>query len=537
MALNTENTYTGNGSKKEYDLTFEYQRSADIKASINDKTTKKFQLKNATTVKFDEAPADGAAIRIYRLTQTESLPHVFSPGSSIKAKDLNDNFDQILYVSQETQRDSNLAYESVQKSEEALELAEKAKNKADEAWDKAKDALPKAGGTMSGMIRMDDNTIRGLLPPLNSTDATNKQYVDDAIKAIDVGEGGIPDAPADGKQYARKNTAWSKINIPDDVIQEAPEDGQQYARKNAAWSKITIPDGGGGGGDSNIVISENPPANPTEGTPWWSDSTVDEGGGRLYIWTGSEWVDMSQPGATGIQGPAGPAGPAGPLGPKGDANDGVLTIKDSEGTTLGSFTANQAGNTEIIIPAQGNSGGDVLPAGTRMLFAQQNPPTGWSRDTSYQGHAIKIRSDDATIPWTPSGGDLGWDNCFINRSISVDGATQNATAPSGGTTSSTSGDINVQQTAISTAQLASHAHQCQGKFNQNSGFQSGPNYNFEAQNTSASGSNNGHNHGGTFNSHNHSLSSSGQGHAHDISFGTALNMTIKYINCCIGVKN
>ena len=44
------------------------------------------------------------------------------------------------------------------------------------------------------------------------------------------------------------------------------------------------------------------PANPTEGTPWWSDSTVDEGGGRLYIWTGSEWVDMSQPGAKGIRG-------------------------------------------------------------------------------------------------------------------------------------------------------------------------------------------------------------------------------------------
>ena len=44
------------------------------------------------------------------------------------------------------------------------------------------------------------------------------------------------------------------------------------------------------------VISETPPADPEDGQLWWADSDVSEGGGRLYVWTGDEWVDTSLPG-------------------------------------------------------------------------------------------------------------------------------------------------------------------------------------------------------------------------------------------------
>ena len=45
------------------------------------------------------------------------------------------------------------------------------------------------------------------------------------------------------------------------------------------------------------VISETSPDNPASGQLWWADSNVDEGGGRLYVWTGDEWVDTSLPSA------------------------------------------------------------------------------------------------------------------------------------------------------------------------------------------------------------------------------------------------
>lgn len=48
--------------------------------------------------------------------------------------------------------------------------------------------------------------------------------------------------------------------------------------------------------DSSVIISEDAPDAPSEGQLWWCESDAEEGGGRLYIYTGSEWVDISQPG-------------------------------------------------------------------------------------------------------------------------------------------------------------------------------------------------------------------------------------------------
>ena len=49
-------------------------------------------------------------------------------------------------------------------------------------------------------------------------------------------------------------------------------------------------------GSSSVTVDETAPLNPAEGDLWWADSDVDEGGGRLYVWTGDEWVDTSLPG-------------------------------------------------------------------------------------------------------------------------------------------------------------------------------------------------------------------------------------------------
>ncbi len=104
MAI-TQNTYTGDGSTTTYSFTFPYLETVDVKASINGVLTTAYTLATATTLAFTTAPANGAAIRIFRDTNTTGLKATFYPGSAIRSTDLNDNFTQNLYVTQETDND------------------------------------------------------------------------------------------------------------------------------------------------------------------------------------------------------------------------------------------------------------------------------------------------------------------------------------------------------------------------------------------------------------------------------------------------
>ena len=98
----TQNTYTGDGVTFDYILTFPYLAVGDVRVSLNDVGTTAFSLINATTLRFNSAPGNGVAIRIYRVTEDSSNNVVFIPGSSIKANDLNDAFNRSLYIAQET---------------------------------------------------------------------------------------------------------------------------------------------------------------------------------------------------------------------------------------------------------------------------------------------------------------------------------------------------------------------------------------------------------------------------------------------------
>lgn len=116
MAL-TQETFNGDGSNLgPFSFTFKWLRSSDIKVSVNGVlktagTHYNLQSLNYTTktggqVLFTagNAPAAGTGnIRIYRSTDSSSLISTFGSGSAIRAVDLNDNFTQILYYSEETQ--------------------------------------------------------------------------------------------------------------------------------------------------------------------------------------------------------------------------------------------------------------------------------------------------------------------------------------------------------------------------------------------------------------------------------------------------
>lgn len=100
----TFNQYTGDGTTVLFSFTFPYISEADVKASIDGVVsvpTTEYIFANATTIQFLTPPPDQSVIRIYRETPVDDVEATFFPGSAIRAADLNGNFTQTLYVTQE----------------------------------------------------------------------------------------------------------------------------------------------------------------------------------------------------------------------------------------------------------------------------------------------------------------------------------------------------------------------------------------------------------------------------------------------------
>ena len=100
----TSNTYTGNGSNKLFSITFPYIDATDVDVYLNgtlQTITTQYTFANATTIEFVAAPGAGTKVYLQRTTENETNAATFFAGSSIRASDLNDNFDQALYTRQE----------------------------------------------------------------------------------------------------------------------------------------------------------------------------------------------------------------------------------------------------------------------------------------------------------------------------------------------------------------------------------------------------------------------------------------------------
>ena len=156
MSAVTENNYTGNGSSTNYNFTFPYLKTSDVKASLDGVATTNFTFVNATTIQFNNgatppvatAPANGALIKIFRETGVDNLAATFYAGSAIKSEDLNDNFTQNLFITQEV----NQRY------------------------------LPTTGGTFTGNLSLGNNRITDVGNPVNANDAVNKATLDSTIE-------------------------------------------------------------------------------------------------------------------------------------------------------------------------------------------------------------------------------------------------------------------------------------------------------------------------------------------------------------------
>ena len=102
MSAVIQNEYTQNDNSTVLrQFTFPYLKTSDIKVSLDGVETTAFTLANATTIQFNSVPANGTKIKIFRQTSVDNLTATFYAGSAIKSEDLNDNFTQNLYKTQE----------------------------------------------------------------------------------------------------------------------------------------------------------------------------------------------------------------------------------------------------------------------------------------------------------------------------------------------------------------------------------------------------------------------------------------------------
>ena len=140
----TKNTHTGNGSLTTFAFTFPYIKQSDVKVSVDnvDVATSAYSFSDATHVQFNTAPANAAAIAIYRDTDDSNLVATFYPGSAIRSSDLNDNFTQNLYTTQETTNNANDALDNSRELSDgvytsAISIANSAKTTAQNSIDDA----------------------------------------------------------------------------------------------------------------------------------------------------------------------------------------------------------------------------------------------------------------------------------------------------------------------------------------------------------------------------------------------------------------
>lgn len=310
----TQKTAPGNGTLNSFTFTFEYLEESDVYVSLTvDATQSKTELTrttdwvfaNATTITFNSiasatdwqettgAPKTGVTVRIYRVTATDSAQATFFAGSAIRAQDLNNNNDQLLYAVQET----------------------------------VNRRIDSTGGTMSGDLNMGGNKITNVADPIGGTDVVTKDYLDTfsfnpagtgnvdftgnitvAGTADVTGTATFSDDVIINDNVTINSTGFLKIPVgtdaqqPGQVDQPAAATGQirfntditQFEGYNgSSWSSIG---GGATGGGADTVFFENSQTVTTDYTLTTNKNAVTAGpitinsGVTVTVPSGQSWV-------------------------------------------------------------------------------------------------------------------------------------------------------------------------------------------------------------------------------------------------------
>ena len=363
-------TYTGNGVQKEYLITFEYYTRDDVAVAFFDASLASWvKIPNAdwtfqhdTLIRFNDPPAFNQEFIIYRCTDLVSLPAEFFPGHSIKAEDLNNNFFVIKSA-----------------VEEVRCYTERYSNTSDlKYWSKI------------------DSTITEAQQKAGQAEALlNSSHIFDAAAIAARHDAYVQDDQPAAVAYEQDGKIW---NDTDDLRHYF------WDASVGAWVSFTASGPSGVQGDfgppGKVIVGDNPPtqypavgsntARSLESGDLWFDSYR----AIMYVYyvdeQSAQWVAVSKSGPKGDKGDTGDSF-------SGDYNDltnrptiptvgdGTITVKQG-GTTKGTFTVNQSGNTEINIDATSGSSISSISDLTDV-------------DTSSSGH---VPSNGQALVWNQS---------------------------------------------------------------------------------------------------------------------------------------
>jgi len=286
MAVNPENYFTGDGSTTSYNLTFEYIDETDVKVTLDGVVTTAYSFANATTILFDTAPGNDVEIRIYRDTNVDELKSTFFAGSSIRAQDLNKNFEQNNFAVQEIKaytwdNETDTIHSDETWVSSDTQIATTAAMDArfqDEATETITSAetWPDNDDTIATTAAI-DNRIDTAITNDIGTDGTGITVTDDGDGTITLG-------------LADNSIDFSKIKDAD-IITETEQDA---GSPSPADTNLFTALGAARRFDTIVYPSEISSSEPWEIGKTWLQNDSEK---TVRIWDGSAWVAVASGGA------------------------------------------------------------------------------------------------------------------------------------------------------------------------------------------------------------------------------------------------
>jgi len=442
----TQNTFTGDGSNLgPFSFTFKWLESTDIKVTVAGvlKTagthynlqSLNYSTKTGGQVLFTagNAPANGAAIVIYRQTDDTDLASTFYSGSAIRAQDLNNNFVQGLYVTQESSNNAaaataaanaatTTANTALSNSTAAQASAASAISTANSAVSTANSAVSTANSAVSTANSASAAAASAVSTAntANSTASSALSAVSEALAYTTVANvAAIPGSPTNGDSLRITDSTGIEsftpiVGVPVGFVGNSALTVEIYYNGTSStwvWSRYFPNDPENRYWAGSVVVSDTAPLSPTEDSLWY-----DSIGGRFYIWYNdgntSQWVDVSPQGNRTSTFLAGTAALPG-LSPEGDSNTGIYSpgadqvaistngserarIDSSGRLLIGTSTARGS----YLLQAEGSS--DVLFSLARNNNGVFGPGFNFSKSRGTTAGSFTIVNSGDTL------GQLGW---------------------------------------------------------------------------------------------------------------------------------
>lgn len=283
----TETTALGDGTTTEFSFSFAYLKTEDVRVELQryDSTQSAgnqiisrtaisgFTIPpgNPTAIQFNSgitetdyqettgAPkqyfADDSAqgqvrIRIYRFTDADATPATFFSGSSIRAKDLNDNFDQILFIMQERQNTlQTISTGGI--GENVINTNQLVDDSVDK--DKLKDSATSSERAVTSNHIQDGAVTSARLDTnidiAGTFDVTGNATFDSNVDIASTGYLKVPSGDT---------TARNALTPVNGMIRYSTTDSRMEAYVNGSWGEVSRAAGAVGAGGDTVFFENSP---------------------------------------------------------------------------------------------------------------------------------------------------------------------------------------------------------------------------------------------------------------------------------------